>query len=114
MCRKPSVSMMALTTSMCGITLWVSVPAGVGMRASCPRLILSVSTWAMSALSGIGPLLLLSCVSHGFGELVHAVCFVAVPPEEASYGWVLHLCDRTESVPQPVRNLPHRRCLREH
>src|SRR3712207_7379110 len=37
MCRNPSVSASAFTTSMCGIGLCVAVPAGVGTSASSAR-----------------------------------------------------------------------------
>src|ERR1039457_4695644 len=53
--RSPKVSTKALTTSACGIGLWVAVPKGVGTKASSSRV--SFPHWESNVISGIGLLL---------------------------------------------------------
>jgi hypothetical protein len=88
----------------------VSVPAGVGMRASCSRVILSVSTWATSVPVSIFFLLFLCFgLFKCSGEFVDAVGFEpeAAFAQQPSHGRILHFRDRAERVPEPVRYLFH-------
>src|SRR5579863_1841900 len=105
--------MMAFTTSMCGMTLWVAVPAGVGMSANWFRSIRSVSMWAMSALSGIFLLLLFLVGSFkGRCEFIHAVGLIAesAVTQDTCDRRMLHAGNRGKGIPKTIGNLP-RSCL---